>query len=328
MYNIYDGLFDPNTGEQLDLSSDRKKLVCKSTKYDIECGIPRILPDYQNYSIAFGDQWKLWQKTQLDSYTGTTITRDRLYRCLGKDLIRTLSSESSFNVNEVLEVGCGAGRFTEILLSFPNCKLTSIDFSDAVETNAELFPQGPMHRVIQCDINNAPFKKSSFDLVVCFGVIQHTPSPELTIEMLLAYVRPGGSLVIDHYAPDLKKLTKLTANIIRPLLKRMPRDRRIYVCHKLVDIFYPLHQLVRNYPLMQAVLSRISPISTHFHTYPQLSDNLQKEWAVLETHDGLTDWHKHLRTVTSIRKHLVLLNGADIEVWKGGNGVEARCKKR
>jgi protein-L-isoaspartate O-methyltransferase len=62
-----------------------------------------------NYASAFGLQWNRFQRTRLDSYTGTTISRDRLTGALGGslDVVRDKS---------VLEAGCGAGRFTEVLL--------------------------------------------------------------------------------------------------------------------------------------------------------------------------------------------------------------------
>ena len=54
---------------------------------------------------------------------------------------------------------------------------------------------------------------------------------------------------------------------------------------------------------------------------------MQKEWSMLDTHDGLTDWYKHLRSRRQIKKTLENINSTSIEVNLGGNGVEARCKR-
>jgi 2-polyprenyl-3-methyl-5-hydroxy-6-metoxy-1,4-benzoquinol methylase len=62
-----------------------------------------------HYTTGFGEQWKTYARTQLDSYTGRPISRDRLERCLGAP-VETLKGQ------RVLEVGAGAGRFTELLL--------------------------------------------------------------------------------------------------------------------------------------------------------------------------------------------------------------------
>ena len=62
-------------------------------------------------------------------------------------------------------------------------------------------------------------------------------------------------------------------------------------------------------------------------TYPQLNDQLQYEWSLLDTHDVLTDGYKHSRDVDAIHRTLSELGGSDIEVWKGGNGVQARARR-
>ena len=107
-------------------------------------------------------------------YTGTTISRDRARRCIGEKLWGELDKK------QVLECGCGAGRFTETLLA-KRAFVTSIDLSEAVDANQENFPQSQTHRIAQADILQLPFAPRQFDLVFCLGVIQHTPNPEKTI---------------------------------------------------------------------------------------------------------------------------------------------------
>jgi hypothetical protein len=51
------------------------------------------------------------------------------------------------------------------------------------------------------------------------------------------------------------------------------------------------------------------------------------EWSLLDTHDGMTDHFKRFRTVGSIRKVLERLGAEELKVWKGGNGIEASCRK-
>ena len=93
--------------------------------------IPRFAAS-GSYASLFGDQWKQYKKTQLDSYSGSPISETRLDRCLG-DLKDKLAGKT------VLEAGCGAGRFTEVLLK-KGAILVSSDLSSAVEVNAENFP--------------------------------------------------------------------------------------------------------------------------------------------------------------------------------------------
>ncbi len=301
------------------------ELICADGhRHPVRQGIPRLLASESNYADAFGEQWQEYRLTQLDSYTKTSISKDRLKRCMGDELWRRLSRNDRL---EVLETGCGAGRFTEVLLQLPGASVTSTDLSSAVEPNQINFPQSERHRIIQCDINQMPFLDEQFDIVICLGVVQHTKNPEKTIADLYRQVRPGGWLVLDHYAHSLSAWTKLSEWLVRPVLKRLPPVRGVAMTKSMTRLFFPLHRAVRKHRILQMILSRFSPVLTYFHAFPELSDEQQYEWAELDTHDSMTDFYKHLRSPRSIRTTLESLGAKDIWVTKGGNGVEARCQK-
>lgn len=278
-------------------------------------GIPRFVP-CSNYADAFGAQWKRYRLTQLDSYSKTRITRDRALRCLGPEL------QTKIVGKHVLECGCGAGRFTEVLLTLGAC-VTSVDLSSAVEANQENFPQNDTHRVVQADIMKFPFATQQYDVVFCLGVIQHTPVPEITIEQLYSQVKPGGVLVIDHYTHSLSWYTK-TAPLFRQYGKRLPPDKGIRLTERLVEVFLPLHKRVRRFRIGQMLLSRVSPVLCYWHAFPQLSDEQQREWALVDTHDSLTAWYRHRLTRGQIKRSLQRLGVEQIWCEYGGNGVEAR----
>ena len=87
-------------GDEIERSS---ALVCPhGCRFPVVGGIPRFV-ESDNYAASFGLQWKTFRKTQLDSYTDTNISRDRLTRCLGGslDIVKN---------KDVLECGCGAGH--------------------------------------------------------------------------------------------------------------------------------------------------------------------------------------------------------------------------
>lgn len=306
-------------------ASGAESLACGAGhQYPIALRIPRVLAAGSNYADAFGEQWKRFRTTQLDSYSKTSISRDRLRRCMGEELWSRLGQGGRI---EILEAGCGAGRFTEPLLSHAGAAVTSTDLSAAVEPNQENCPQSQRHRIVQCDINALPFLPQQYDVVICLGVVQHTRSPEQTIASLFAQVRPGGWLVIDHYTHNLSRYTKLGALLLRPIMKRLSPQRGLAATQKLTDVFFPMHRAARHSRLLQILLSRVSPLATYFHTIPQLEDRLQYEWALLDTHDVLTDYYKRLRTGPQLRSTLERLGATAIWVNKGGNGIEVRCQR-
>jgi 2-polyprenyl-3-methyl-5-hydroxy-6-metoxy-1,4-benzoquinol methylase len=297
-------------------------LACpRGHSWPLENGIPRMVANRRTYADAFGLQWNVYRKTQLDSHTGTTISRDRARRCLGEACWTYLHEHSGA---QVLEVGCGAGRFTEVLLS-TGARVTSIDLSEAVDANQLNCRQDDRHRILQADALRIPFAAGQFDVVFCLGVVQHTPSPEDTIGRLFEQVAPGGWLVFDHYTHDLSHYTRVKP-LFRAVLRRLSPPAGLRWTERLVRWSWPAHVTIGRNRLGHALLSRVSPVSSYCHTLP-LPDALQFEWALLDTHDSLTDRYKHLRSRGWVERVLRDIGAEDIDCVRGGNGVEARCRR-
>jgi len=294
-------------------------LTCPSGHaFPVINGIPRFVAE-SNYADSFGLQWNHFRRTQLDSYTKLPISRDRLRRCVGETVWKELPGKL------VLECGCGAGRFTEVLLEH-GCSVMSIDLSNAVDANAQNCPPGECHRLAQADICQLPFEPRQFELVLCLGVVQHTPDPERTMRALYDQVKPGGWIVIDHYTGRLAWYTKMSS-LFRVFMKRMPPDRALALSERLVERFLPLHKSVRRIPIVRSIAYHLSPVTSYYTVFPDFADSLHREWALLDTHDSLTDWFKASRTRAQIKQTFEALGVDAIWCEYGGNGVEARGQR-
>jgi SAM-dependent methyltransferase len=223
-----------------------------------------------------------------------------------------------------LEVGCGAGRFTELLLA-AGARVFACDLSNAVEANYENCSQWPNYFVCQADARHVPVLPNSFDFVLCIGVIQHTPSPEETIAALAGYVKPGGMLIIDHYSHG-SELNFLQRNLRRVLI-RLPASISKPMALGLARGLLPLHRLswknLRGLWRLRAPLLKHSPLFDYHDIFPELGDKLITEWGILDTHDALTDYYKHLRTCEEIEACLRSCGLTDLEVKHVGINVEA-----
>ena len=298
------------------------ELVCDGQSYPVVDEIPRFVP-MQSYADDFGDQWNRFPKTQLDSYSGVDLTESRLRRCFRGNL-------AQIEGKRVLEAGSGAGRFTEIFLKY-GAQLHSFDMSKAVNANSSNNSASDNLTLVQASIYDIPFEPAAYDYVMCLGVIQHTPSPEESIRHLWAMVKPGGHLVIDHYIfrwrsilpPPIGGADKL----YRWRLLRMPQERRYEAVKKIVDFWFPLHWKFRDSKLIQRILRRLSPVYFYYPGLALPDEEAFYQWALLDTHDGTTDYYKHHRSVKQIQKILKELGADDIQVTLGGNGVEAFCRK-
>lgn len=290
--------------------------------FPIVNGIPRFV-DRENYARDFGSQWNRFPRTQLDSHSELTLSEDRLQRCFGAPL-KLLSGK------RVLEAGSGAGRFTEILLKH-GAFVDSFDFSNAVEANALNNGHSDRLVLVQGDIRKIPFAASSYDAVICLGVIQHTPSPEASIASLWTMVRPGGKLVIDHYRYRLGFVLPTpigsAESAYRFLTLRLPAKVRARFVDAVTRFWFPLHWKFRDSLLAQRLIRRLSPVHFYYPEIPLASRDAFLEWALLDTHDAQTDVFKHLRTPGAISQILHKLGGEQIDVRIGGNGIEATCVK-
>jgi 2-polyprenyl-3-methyl-5-hydroxy-6-metoxy-1,4-benzoquinol methylase len=306
----------PPSGKKL--TPQNNELISETgEKFPVVNGIPRFVPQ-DNYASAFGLQWKNFAKTQLDSFNGTKISQERLERCLGF-AIEELKGKN------LLEVGSGAGRFTELFVK-GGANVHTIDLSVAVEVNKENIGQADNYKIAQASVYELPFAKESFDIVMCLGVIQHTPSSEKTIEALWQMVKPGGLLVIDHYIWRINYYFN-PATYYRLVLKELKPKTSKKIVDALVNFFFPLHWSFRNIAPLEWLLKRVSPLITFMKPHPELSRQEHFEWARLDTYDSLTDYYKHLRTPDQIKTELEKLGAKNIWINKGGNGVEARCVK-
>lgn len=297
-------------------------LIGDSGNYPIINGIPRFV-SADNYANDFGLQWKQFPKTQLDSYTGSDLSASRLSRCIHSEL-------SSLKGKVVLEAGSGAGRFTELLIRY-GAVVHSFDYSAAVEANALNNGAGDQLTLVQADIRHIPFQDNFYDLVLCLGVLQHTPDPEESISSLWRMVKPGGNLAVDHYLFKWRNILPPPIGpaemIYRWMLLSVPPNKRLSIVKRIVDYWFPIHWKYRDSLFIQRVLRRISPVHFYYPHYPLKTQELYYEWALLDTHDGTTDFHKHHRSVKSIQRTLLALGAQEISVNQGGNGVEAFCRK-
>lgn len=314
----------PTHHSRMALDESRGGFVClEGCVFPLVGGIPRFVST-DMYASSFGLQWNRYQKTQLDSFTRTSISKDKLTRVLGGslDIVRG---------KKVLEAGCGAGRFTEVLLA-AGADVVAFDLSVAVEANHRNCSAYNHYFVCQADILEMPFVPEEFDIVICIGVIQHTPDPEQTIAALCKQVRHGGLLIIDHYTSK-NRYTSPTRRFLRAILIRLPKSVSFQFTRIFTQLLWPLHRLLWKHKhivlvrKMRTMLRLVSPVNDYQDNFPQLGPNLLREWALLDTHDSLTDFYKHLRTSEQIESSLLKNGMVEVETHNVGVVVEAKAVK-
>lgn len=277
-----------------------------SASFDIVAGLPRFVPK-SNYADSFGFQWNRHARTQLDSHSGLAISHDRVMRALGNDA--TLQGKL------VLEAGSGAGRFTQVLLG-AGAEVVSFDYSSAVDANAANQGLAPKLHLFQGDIFEIPLAERAFDIVLCLGVIQHTPDPAAAFRSLARYVRPGGRLVIDSYTRNFAALLHWKY-VLRPLTKRLPKERLYRIVERATPPLVPIARWLRRVGGRWG--ARLVPIVEYSHL--GLAPALNVQWAILDTFDMYSPAHDHPASLETVHKWFMDAGFEQVHVRYGQNGV-------
>ena len=252
--------------------------------------------DSSGYSASFGYQWKKFKRTQLDKFSGQSISYDRFFSVTG------WNKENLENKN-ILEVGCGAGRFTQIVLDYTKANLYCVDYSEAVESNFENNGQHQRLKIIQASIYEMPFAENSFDKIFYFGVLQHTPDINKSIECMVKVLNPGGELVVDFY-PYNGFWTKINAKyLLRPFLVKMKHERLLQLIDAHIDWMIALSHFFNKIKI-GFLLNRLIPVCDISSTLPENLPTAEKrEWVKLDTFDMFSPKHDNPQRKNVIERY-------------------------
>lgn len=283
-----DILRSPENGTKLKWS-DNKLVDEKNIAFPVINDIPRFVNE-ENYADSFGYQWNYFDQTQLDRFSKTSVSETRFYK-------NTRWTDEMMKDKKVLEVGSGAGRFTEVLLK-TGADVYSVDYSNAVEANKK--NNGDKEFLLaQADIYKLPFVKAGFEFVFCFGVIQHTPDPKLSFMKLAEQVKANGYIAIDIYKKTWKSLFN-TKYWVRPFTKRMSKERLLRIVKWYVPKWFPVSTLLLKVPFAGKFLSQLVPILNYTEMYPELSKEKLVTWAILDTFDMLSPAYDYPQTLNTL----------------------------
>lgn len=286
-------------------------------------GAYRIAAD-ENYTENFGFQWNRFSTTQIDKTANLDISKNRFFAETGWD-------KEDLAGKTVLEVGSGAGRFTQIILDFTQAELYSVDYSNAVEANYKNNGPNARLKLFQASIYELPFAPAQFDKVICFGVLQHTPDVEKSVKALIDMAKPGGEVIVDFY-PIKGWWTKLQAKYwLRPLTKKMSHEKLYKKIENNIDWLIKTSKFFSKVKLNQ--LNRFLPICDIEGTMPKnLKYQQLRELCVLDTFDMFSpeyDQPQKISTVVSWFKKYEMTDvwGGEITFDNGKASVVKGIKK-
>ena len=253
----------------------------------------------KNYSDTLIEKYKRYPKIQLDSFNKLKINKNRFYQ-------NSQWQKYDLKNKNILEIGSGAGKFTEILLQ-TNCNLITTDVNDSIKVNYKNnFKKRYLKKVcfIKENIDQVIFKKNIFDYIVLYGVLQNVDKQKNLIKKCIYYLKKGGKLTL-----DVTKGNKFYLHLINPkffwrmIFKRMSTNNIYKIVNFLVPKFISLDTfLKKNLNGLGRVISKIIfPFPLINYYFLPLKNQMKLKMSILDTFDGLASKFDKPLTVKALK---------------------------
>jgi SAM-dependent methyltransferase len=228
-------------------------------------GVLRFV-DQGNYADSFGYQWQRFERTQLDQ-ADRSLSEEDFVR-------KTGLTPQDMKGKLVLDVGCGMGRFAEVVTRW-GARVVGIDFSAAAEVAARNLSDREFV-AFQADVFSLPFAPESFDCVYSMGVLHHTPDCEKAVKVLPQYLKPGGTLAVWLYS-GYNKWYRFSDQYRKITHRVSPRALHAFF-RVAVPFFYWLDRCLRVVPIVgkpvAGAIHHVFPVNRHSHAEVRILDTL------------------------------------------------------
>ena len=188
---------------------------------------------------AFGEEWTRFPTFDKDELS---VAGDQYFDIVGSDMVVTDS--------QVLDMGCGSGRWTRYLASRAGF-IEAVDPSHAVFSTQAFLADLENVRLTQAGVHELPFPDESFDFVFSLGVLHHIPDTKAAMRCCVEKLKPGGHFLVYLYY-DLDNRSRLYRSLfacsalVRRVISRLPRTARHVACEVIAFCVYlPMVTVVR-----------------------------------------------------------------------------------
>src|SRR5271155_1891492 len=272
-------------------------------------GVVRFV-DETNYADSFGYQWQRFQLTQMD-HEGRNLSELDFAR-------KTGLKPQDVKGKLVLDVGCGTGRFAEVVTRW-GARVVGVDLSAAAEVAAKNLPDREFV-AFQADVFSLPFAPESFDVIYSIGVLHHTPDCEAAVKTLDKYLKPGGLLVVWLYS-GYNKWYRFS-DFWRRYTHKMKPETLHGILKFAVPFFYNLNQGLKRVPLVGP------PVAGLVHHVFPVNRQKNPEARMLDTFDWYSPKYQSKHTYEQVFKWYEAMGMEDMRVGEISIAVRGRKPAR
>ena len=236
-----------------------------------------ITNENDGYAANFGKQWRDYRDVQIDSVNKFKISKIFFNQMLF-DNPKILKNKT------VLEIGCGAGRFTEYIVKYAEY-CVSVDLSSAIYHNVAASSDNLL--LIKADFNELiPNKK--FDIIFCRGVLQHTPDPLEYLKKIHSFSKVNGHIFFDIY--KMPKLGYFHPKYFfwRPLIQNfISYEKFENFLIKNIDNLLKIKRIIKKFFLNSNFISDSLIPVWDYKDKLDLNSQQLIEWSIMDTLDGI-----------------------------------------
>lgn len=193
----------PACGGEFKIIGDNIECLGCHNHYPVEDGIPLLfLPN--GWNGTKGDVTDIiksfYEKTPFPNYDDFDDAGSLIQKAKTGIFARLLDEQIPFNAR-VLEVGCGTGQLSNFL-GIAHRYVFAVDMCfNSLKLGQNFKIKNAFERVgfYQMNLFRPIFKKESFHLVICNGVLHHTSDPFLGFQSISGLVKKGGYIIIGLY---------------------------------------------------------------------------------------------------------------------------------
>jgi SAM-dependent methyltransferase len=191
---------------------------------------------------------------------------------------RTFSESQS-----ILIAGCGTAQAAKHAVRWPGAQVTAIDVSaTSVRCTEDLKRKYNLSnvQVYQLPIEHASELETSFDQIVCTGVLHHMADPDAGLSALRGVLKPDGAIHLMVYAPYGRTGVYMLQEFCRRIGIRATDEgiRDLIAALRLLPPGHPLENLLREAPDFRreaALADALLHPHDRAYTVPQLFDFLK-----------------------------------------------------
>lgn len=141
---------------------------------------------------------EIWHQVPLDYYQ-KGVRKNILQKLwhMGKlKAVVNLTEKTNALPENILDVGCASGWFlSKIHARYPKAKCAGIDtYKEAIDYGKRKYRK---LKLFYADGHKVPFKKNSFDVIICTEVLEHVISPEKVLREIERVLTKDGIAIIE-----------------------------------------------------------------------------------------------------------------------------------